>query len=139
VSLNLLNIEFSSKYVQLSAMGFYFNEGKESLSNSQITLLALVDISTKSLININVLTDVEIERVKNLFLNEKKSFAEAKNQALKEVLKNFDITENANGLNSESFGLTSSDNRSKMLLAISSIFQKDRSEGDVCRIFVAIQ
>ncbi len=58
-----------------------------------ITLNALVDISGKSDIDVNVLTHLEKPRVEYL-MKSGMPFTDAKNQAQKEILNIFEITKN---------------------------------------------
>ena len=53
------NIELNSSFVEFTASGFYFNEVEGAISNSQLTLTSLSDITDKNTININVLTYLE--------------------------------------------------------------------------------
>lgn len=120
------NILLSTNYVQLIVDGFFFNEITGRLSDAPITMYALSDIKDKNTVNVNVLTHLETERVKHLCHNEGKTFTQAKEQALKEVLSAFYIKEKFD--RSESFDLTSNSNASHVLLAISSIIANENGE-----------
>lgn len=125
----LKDISLSTNYVQLSVDGFFFNELKGKLSDTQITLFAISDIKDiKDInsINVNVLTHLEVERVKQLVQKENKTFDQAKKQALQEVLNAFYIKDELN--RSESLDLTANTNASHILLAVSSIIINEDKE-----------
>jgi len=79
------------KIVELSALGYYFNEVSGSLSNATLTLSALSDLTDSSSVNVNLMTHLEKKRVEYLMDNSKMTFAAAKTQAQGEILKMFNI------------------------------------------------
>ena len=79
------------KIVELSAVGYYFNEVSGSLSNATLTLSALSDLTDSSSVNINLMTHLEKKRVEYLMDNSKMTLAAAKTQAQTEILKIFNI------------------------------------------------
>lgn|GEM_PF-695592 len=115
---SLADIELASNYVQLSVNGYYFNELNGSLSSSQITLNAIADITNNKYINVNVLSHLEEKRVRSLVKKEKKSFSEAKRQALSELYSSF-FVKTLPTANSELVSLTKNDDNSNILLGIS--------------------
>ncbi|MDR2920051.1 MAG: RagB/SusD family nutrient uptake outer membrane protein [Tannerella sp.] len=112
-------MEFASSYVKLSVNGFYFNEITAQQSSSQINLEAIADIKDKNSINANLITHLEYKRVLYLINNEKKSFAEAKKQAEKELLACFLITDKE--IIPETASITNDNEQANILIAISSI------------------
>jgi hypothetical protein len=127
------NIELISKYAQMKADGYYFNEITGKTSVGQISLSALVDISALNSVNINVLTHLERARVEYLVKEAKKSFEEAKRQAQKEVLAIFNI-DMATSTTSESLDLTNN----AILLAISCILQGPLTAGELTDLMANI-
>ncbi|MDR6783848.1 RagB/SusD family nutrient uptake outer membrane protein [Pedobacter africanus] len=117
-SFSLVDIELASNYVQLSVNGFYFNEVTGNLSTAQITLNAIADIASNKQINVNVLSHLEEKRVKSLMKKEKKSFNEAKKQALTEIYTAF-FVKTSPTTSSELVSLTKNDDNSNILLGIS--------------------
>ncbi|WP_316818644.1 RagB/SusD family nutrient uptake outer membrane protein [Pedobacter nyackensis] len=115
---SLANIELASNYVQLSVNGYYFNELNGNLSTSQITLNAIADITNNKYINVNVLSHLEEKRVRSLMKKEKKSFNEAKKQALSEIYSSF-FVKTSPTTSSELISLTNNDDNSNILLGIS--------------------
>jgi hypothetical protein len=55
-----------SPYVELSAVGYYFNEVSGSLSTAPLTLQALSDLNDNSSVNVNLMTHLEKKRVEYL-------------------------------------------------------------------------
>ncbi len=128
----LNNIVLSSNYVNLSANGYYFNEIAGETSLAPITLNVLTDISGKSNININLLTQLEIPRVEYL-VNSGKSFNSAKIQAQKEVLSIFNIVKNDSVL-SENLDISQGGSDNGILLAASLILQGYRTESEITEL-----
>jgi len=135
-SFELNNLSLSSNYVSIRTDGFYFNEVSGKQSTSQITLLALSDISGKSNLNINLLTHLEKARVEYL-IKAGKSFSESKAQAQKEVLAIFNIERNSMKL-SENLTITEQGTDNGILLAISSIIQGYRTESEMSELLSII-
>ena len=126
------NVELASKYVSLKANGFYFNETKNSKSNSQITLYALSDISDKTTINVNLLSTLEKPRIEYL-VGTGVSFSEAKRQAKTEVLKIFNL-DTINAGASETLDISKSGDGNAALLAMSLILQGFRKEAEMTEL-----
>jgi len=75
----------ASPYVDMEATGRYVNEITNTVSADNVTLKAIADVSDKDNVNINVITHLEYDKVL-YWLKQGLSFADAKNQALAEVL-----------------------------------------------------
>ena len=73
------------KIVELSALGYYFNEVSGSLSNATLSLQAFADLTDSSSVNVNLMTHLEKKRVEYLMDNSKMTFAAAKTQAQIEI------------------------------------------------------
>lgn len=119
----------SSPYVTLRADGFYFNEVCGKPSNAQITLNAITQLSTASIVNVNTLTHLEKSRVEYLVANGT-SFPSAKEQALKEILYAFSVDTNNSFPNAEAMSISLSSDADAILIAITSILQGYRSESE---------
>ena len=118
-------IELVSPYVRIRADGFYRNEVSGSETKGQkITLYAIADVSSKSGVNVNILTHLEHLRVEKL-AGEGKSFSDAKSQAQGEILAVFSI--DADLLGSDDLSIFGSSDGSAALLAISILLQGNRS------------
>ena len=85
------NVSLSVACALLEVTGYYLNESTGKKSTGEITLHTLTDLSGRESVNINVFTELEYKRVMKLVTEKKKSFADAKKQAEKEVLAAFDV------------------------------------------------
>jgi len=114
-------VEIESKYLHLKADGFYFNERTGELSEAQLSLSSIIDITDLESTNINILSHIEKERLEYLVRNGT-SFPEAKAQAQEEVL---DILSFPTiGTNKfEALDISKSGDDNAKLLAASVIFQ----------------
>lgn len=130
------NISLASNFVKLKADGYYFNEISGKKSVSQITLYALVDLSDKSAVNVNVLSHLEYQRVENL-VSKGSTFRNAKEQAEAEILKIFSFSKE-DIKPSESLNITNSGDDNAILLALSVILQGFRSEADLIDLLAEI-
>lgn len=130
------NISLASNFVRLKADGFYFNEVSGKKSASQITLYALADLSDKSIVNVNILSHLEFQRVENL-ISKGSTFKDAKEQAEEDILKIFSFRKD-DIKPSETLNITSSGDDNAILLALSVIVQGFRSEADVIDLLAKI-
>lgn len=121
------SIELSSQYGELETSGYFYNECDSNLSSAPITLKAIADLSGKNKTNVNLLTHLEYARVKQLVKNGS-SFADAKRQSERELLRVFAIT-NSIG-NPEDISVTDNNDNAAILLAISSILLYNHSEAE---------
>ena len=119
----------ASPYVALRADGFYFNEVCGSPSNAQITLNAVANVNSVPAVNVNTLTHLEKARVEYL-ISSGSTFAQAKEQALQEILNIFNIDPSINIASAELLSIASSSAADGVLIAITSILQGYRSESE---------
>lgn len=77
---------FEAPYAELTANGYFFNEVEGELSSGTLSLRALVDLSDKTTVNVNVLTHLKYQRVQKL-VEGGMSFKEANTQAQKNCLR----------------------------------------------------
>jgi len=127
----------TNKIVELSALGYYFNEVSGSLSSATLTLSALSDLTDSSSVNVNLMTHLEKKRVEYLMDNSKMTFAAAKTQAQTEIMKIFNI-ENVTLGNSETLDISKSGDGNAVLLAISAILQSDKTEAELTELLSTI-
>ena len=130
------NVDLSSQFVELKATGFYFNEVTNANSSAQLTLFALSDLTNKSTINVNVLSNIEKSRVEFLISNGS-SFSEAKKQAQSEILKIFEITK-PDIAESENLDISQQGDDNAILLAISVILQGHLTVPDLSELLANI-
>ena len=121
-SFSLSNIEMETNWALLTGNGFYYNEVLGQLSNAQITLQALTDLTAEKMVNINVLTHITKARIENL-VNQGMSFSDAKRQAEGEFQDFLGVTDHFNQ-GFEQMNIASAGDFNAMLLAFSIILQK---------------
>ena len=121
-SFSLSNIEMETNWALLTGNGFYYNEVIGQLSNAQITLQALTDLTAEKMVNINVLTHITKARIENL-VNQGMSFSDAKRQAEGEFQDFLGVTDHFNQ-GFEQMNIASAGDFNAMLLAFSIILQK---------------
>ena len=127
---NFGSLKVNSPYAKLTADGYFFNEVKGELSGSTIKLDAIVDLSDNSTVNVNVLTHLKSQRINYLVTNKKQGFKEANEQAQKELLTQFGLQQYC-GKDASQFSITSGDDASGVLIAVSSLILSDRSEAEI--------
>jgi len=117
---------FASPYALIVVEGNYRNEVTRTVSDSPIRLKALVDLSNRDSVNVNVLTHLEYERVHHLVTREKYTVEKAKQKAQQEILKMFHIELDSvtSAEDQNIFGSTDAD---AALLAVSILLQGDSS------------
>jgi len=125
-------LELVSGFLSFRSDGFYFNEVLGETSASQLTLLALSNVSDKSVVNLNVLSHLEKPRVEYL-ISQHASFIEAKSQAQAEVLQLFDFFLKENEA-SEQRNIAQEGDDNAILLASSLILQGYRSVGELSEL-----
>ena len=114
-----------SQYVMLEATGYYRNEVTGENSGSELTLFAITNVNDRNIVNVNLLTHLEYERVVYLVTQKKLKVDSAKKEAQKEVFGLLDI--DATGFsNSEDLNIAGSSDEDGALLAFSILFQGDR-------------
>ena len=133
----LKSVELNSSFVEFTSSGFYFNEVSGEISNSQITLTSLSDVSDKNSINVNILTHLEKRRVETL-MKEGKSFSESKKQSRDELLSVFSMSLNKDS-SFEEFDISKNTQEGGILLGISIILQGNRSVGQLTELLSRIQ
>lgn len=121
-SFSIPNVELSSRFVELMADGYYFNESWGKVTSARLVLKSLADIKESSSININLLTHISAERIKYLMQNEEMAYENARIQAQNEILRIFSFEEVINEDYSH-LNLAQSGKLNSQLLAISCIIQ----------------
>lgn len=123
-------VKLNSEYVEIIASGFYFNENTGKLSDANLTLRSLVNLSEGNKTNVNILTTLTNERVRYLLQDESMNFDEAKKQAENEVLNIFKITAtDIDGF--ENLSICESGNNNGILLAISILLQEGNTTAEL--------
>ncbi|WP_297700071.1 fibrobacter succinogenes major paralogous domain-containing protein [uncultured Fibrobacter sp.] len=125
------DVTLSASCAVFAVTGKYRSEitGKESAS--EITLHALTDLRDRESVNINVLTELEYERVMHLVNEEGKTFADAKALAEKEVLAAFSIAGDFD--NSEDLTIFENGDGNAALLAVSVLMLAETDDAGLAK------
>ena len=131
---NIGNFSFGSKlfeapFAELTANGYFFNEVYGTLSNGTLNLHALVDLSDKTSVNINLLTHLKYYRIQHLIMKGL-NFKDANEQAQKELFTAFGLQEYAKK-DASLFSITEGTNEAAALIAISSLMLVNRNEAEL--------
>jgi len=122
------NVTLASRYALLEANGYYRNEVTGKKSVAPILLNAVVDLSDRDQVNINLLTHLEYERVLYL-VNTGMNVNAAKKQAESEIFKAFGI--DGEFESSEDLNIFATGDGNAALLAISILLQGNLSEAEL--------
>ena len=150
------SVDLASPYLRVKASGYFRNELTGGLSPSVTTLEAVVDVTDRDSVNVNMLTHMEAPRVLKLVENSgnNQPIRAVKAQALRDILASFDIRlgeSSAGGGNgwpggwnqqqqqqvttdgrfAEDIGLFDGDEYSGALLAISIMMQRKGSGSEM--------
>ena len=132
------NVQLESPYIELRANGFYFNEVSNEISDAQLTLFAISNLTGKTSLNVNILTHLEKNRIVTLMSGDNpKTFAQAKLQAQEEVLAIFDYSR-ANVPESELLDISQDGAANAKLLAMSAIIQGNLTVGQMSQLLANI-
>ena len=119
----LPGVVLTSSYIQIKVEGSYFSEVSGGVQvPGNLTLYSLADITDTQNINVNILTHLEKERVEYLVQEESKSFSEAKEQALEELLSVFNLNSYSVDA-SEDLSVLSDSEGNAVLLTVSSVIE----------------
>ena len=111
------DVTLSSTCAVFEVTGAYRDELTGKKSSGEVTLHALTDLKDRKNVNVNLLTELEYERVMYLVTEKGKTFADAKEQAEKEVFAAFGIAGDFG--NSEDLTIYESGDGNAALLAVS--------------------
>ena len=120
------DVSLKSTCALFEVTGVYRNEITGNKSSDELTLHALTDLKDRKDVNINVLTELEYERLMFLVTEKGKKFAEAKAQAEKEVLAAFDIK--GDFVEFENLNIFESGDENAALLAVSVMMQAETDD-----------
>ena len=119
-------VSLKSTCALFEVTGKYRNEITGKKSSEELTLHALTNLKDRKNVNINVLTELEYERLMFLVTEKGKKFAEAKAQAEKEVLAAFDIK--GDFVEFENLNIFESGDENAALLAVSVMMQAETDD-----------
>ena len=132
-----LSVEsITENYARVEGNGYYWNEITNTVTEQKLRLNAICEVNEE--INLNILTHLEYDRVIELVQNQGKSFAEAKSQALYEILTSFGMEYNPTNGNAESYNFKKADDSSKILLFISVALLYNNSQSEISSLITQI-
>ena len=115
------DVSLKSTCAVFEVTGKYRSEISGKETDSKLTLRALTDLENRENVNVNILTNLEYERVVYLVTKKGMLFAGAKKQAEKEVLAAFDIVGSFEAF--ENLNIFESGDGNAALLAVSVMMQ----------------
>ena len=128
--------QMSSNFVEVTASGFYFNEVVGSLSTAGINFRVVADITESKPVNINILTTIERERIKEL-IGKGDTFESARAKAEQEILAVFNIT-GFETANFQEMDISKEGDGNAILLAISAVLQQGNTEAELSELISKI-
>ena len=120
------DVTLSSTCALFEVTGEYRSEITGKKSSEELTLHALTNLKDRKNVNINVLTELEYERLMFLVTEKGKKFADAKARAEKEVLAAFDIK--GDFVEFENLNIFESGDENAALLAVSVMMQAETDD-----------
>ena len=124
-------VSLKSTCALFEVTGIYRSEITGEKSSKELTLHALTDLKDRENVNINVLTELEYERLLHLVTEKGKKFAEAKEQAEKEVLAAFDIAGSFEAF--ENLNIFEAGDENAALLAVSVMMQAETDDAGLAK------
>ncbi|MDG0967869.1 MAG: hypothetical protein P8N93_06100 [Flavobacteriaceae bacterium] len=132
-----LSVEsITENYARVEGNGYYWNEITNTVTEQKLRLNAICEVNDE--INLNILTHLEYDRVIELVQNQGKTFAEAKSQALYEILTSFGMEYNPTNGYAESYNFNKADDSSKILLFISVALLYNNSQSEISSLITQI-
>ncbi len=130
----------STSFASVHIDGFYYNE-IDNTTNSKLALKALTEITENSTVNVNLLTSIACDRIRELYLTDNLKFSEAKQQAKEEILENIfhipsDIIDTVTSF--EKMDISKDGQSNAILLAASVILQGDNSAANLSSLVTNI-
>ena len=122
----------NSKYAEIIATGYYYDEVEGKISASPLTLRSIADLKDGAQTNVNLLTSLTYNRIKNLVTNDGKGISEAQEQAEKELYTALGIPENLHpSVSCGAMNIANNGEGDGLLLVISAILQEGRTTGEL--------
>ena len=125
------DVSLKSSCALFEVTGIYRSEITGKKSSKELMLHALTDLKDRENVNINVLTELEYERLLHLVTEKGKTFAEAKSQAEQEVLAAFDIAGSFEEF--ENLNIFEGGDGNAALLAVSVMMQAETDDAGLAK------
>ena len=124
--------QIESRYIEIIASGYYFNEVSGKVSEAPMTLRALSDLNERGTTNVNLLTALESDRVRFLAVEQNLSLNDARKQAEEELFRLFNIPDQVSSAEGfDKMNIAEGGSQNAILLAISASLQSQRSTGEL--------
>jgi hypothetical protein len=130
---------FGSQYIGMNASGYYFDEVANAISTGPVTLDGYSDLSATPTLNLNLLTTLAYQRIRNLVTKSGLTFSAAQTQAEGEVLSAFNIQNASVYGHFSSLDLSKGTEGSHVLVAISSVFVEGNTPGNLSSLIASVQ
>ena len=130
--------QIECRYVELTAAGYYYNEVAGNVSASTLTLRAISDLTEEGKTNVNILTTLEADRIRNLVKTNGKTIRDAREQTEQEIMKIFNIPTEVSLYCFDKMDITKNGEANAVLLAISATLQSNRSVGELSELISKI-
>ncbi len=122
----------NSKYAEIIATGYYFDEVEGEISTAMLTLRSIADLNDGTQTNVNLLTTLTYNRIKHLVTNGGKSIADASQQAERELYTALGIPmELQPSVSCGAMNIANNGDGDGLLLAISAVVQEGRTVGEL--------
>lgn len=133
-----MNSKINSRFVEITAEGYYFNEVSGKISSSELTLRTISDLESSDKVNINLLTSLANDKLKSLIKagGEDYTFSQALLEAEKDVLDAFGLEDNDEHF--DKMDITKAGDANAMLLAVSVTLQGNCSVGEMSELIAKI-
>lgn len=130
---------FKSQYIGITATGYYFDEVTNAVSGGTVTLNGISDLSSGTVLNVNLLTTLAYQRIQNLVINSHMTVSVATAQAEAEVLAALNIPAGKSDSRFGSLDLSQNSDGSKALAAVSSVFVYGNTAGQLSSLIASFQ
>jgi sugar lactone lactonase YvrE len=130
---------FGSRYIGLTATGYYFDEVRGVVSGGTITLNGVSDLGSGSVLNVNLLTTLAYQRISHLVVISSLSVSAATVQAENEVLAALNIPHGSSYGQFGSLDLSQGNDGAKVLAAVSSVFVYGNTSGQLAALIANFQ
>lgn len=128
----------TSKYIEVIAKGYYYNEVTGAVSTTEIELCSISEVSSSSCVNVNILTSLASEKIKTLVQSGTSTYEEAVVVAETEVLAVFNISSDDTDVSFDAMDFSQSGESNAVLLAVSAILQSGVSEEDLSAVITQV-
>jgi hypothetical protein len=130
---------FASPLLGMTATGTYTDEVTGAASDGPVTLQSYANLSTETVLNVNVLTTLAYARINTLLNTNGMAFADARAQAEREVLATFGIVVGTSPGTFGSLDASAATDGGHILAALSSVIVQGRSAAQVNALLTELQ